>query len=224
LRPDHLAEGEIMLKPAEPIAGWRRNLAVAADAFLLSGAAGLLVLGALALLFDQPSVWSEVLSQLVLVGSAVGGTAGAWRLHGHPLTRARWSGVVLCVAAGAVVVLPAFFALLLLGRFIGSPIAEWEGPWGAVLVMSAVVIAFLALPVLDGVRDLAGRKGAPRVAGTRLCALAVVVAAVTITSLIGGGTAEVGIFMVPVSATSAAAIAALALFKGRRTRLRHPAT
>jgi len=211
-----------MLKPVEPIAGWRRNLAVAADAFLLSGAAGLLVLGALALLFDQPSVWSEVLSQLVLVGSAVGGTACAWRLHGHPLTRARWAGVVLGVAAGAVVVLPAFFALILLGRFIGFPLPESEGPWGAVLVLSVVVIAFLALPVVDGVRDLARHAGGLRVAVTRLGALVVVVAAITTTCLIGGETAEAGMFMVPVAATSAAAIAALALFDGRRARLRHP--
>jgi hypothetical protein len=181
------------------------------------------VLGALALLFKQPSVWSEVLSQLVLVGSAVGGAAGAWRLHGHPLTRARWAGVVLGVVVGAVVVVPAFFALILLGRFIGSPLPEREGPWGAVLVMSVVVVAFLALPVLDGVRDLARGTGAPLVAVTRLGALAVVVAAVSITVLIGGEISEAGMFMVPVSATSAAAIAALALFDGRRGRLRRPA-
>jgi hypothetical protein len=213
-----------MLKPVEPIAGWRRHLAVAADAFLLAGAAGLLGLGVLSLLFDHPSVWSEVLSQLVLVGSAVGGTAGAWRLHGHPLTRARRAAAVLGIAAGAVVVLPAFFALILLGRFIGSPLPEREGPWGAVLVLSVVVVAFLAVPVLDGLRDLARRTGVLRVAVTRLGALAVVVAAVIITILIGGETAEAGMFMVPVSATSAAAIAALALFDGRRARLRHPAT
>lgn len=211
-----------MLKPVEPVAGWRRDLAVAADAFLLAGAAGLLVLGALALLFDQPSVWSELLSQLVLVGSAVGGAAGAWRLHGHPLTRARWAGVVLGVVVGAVVVLPAFFALILLGRFIDVPLLEREGPWGAVLILSVAVVAFLALPVLDGVRDLARRTGAPRVAVTRLGALAVVVAAVSITVLIGGEIAEAGMFMVPVSATSAAAVAALVLFDRRRARLRHP--
>jgi hypothetical protein len=212
-----------MVKPVEPGAAWRRNHAAAADAFLLTGAAGLLMLGVLALFFDHSSVWSGVLSQLVLVGSAVGGTAGAWRLHGHPLTRVRWAGVVLCIAAGALVVLPPFFALILLGRIIRSPLPDQEGPWGAVLLVSLVVVAFLAPPVLDSLRDVARRSGELRVVVVRLSTLAIIVAAVTITSLIGGETAEAGMFMVPVSAASAAAIAVLAMVDGRRARVRHPA-
>lgn len=209
-----------MLKPVEPVAGWRRHYPAAADAFLLTGAAGLLLLGVLDLIFDQLSVWSELLSQVVLVGSAVGGTALAWRLHGHRLTGATWVGIVLCVAAGAVVVLPAFFALMMLGRLIPFPLPEREGPWGAVLLVSLVVVAFLALPIYQGVRDLARRSGRLAVAVVRLSALAVILAAVVITSRIGGDTAEAGIFMVPVSASSAAAIAGVAMFENWRASRR----
>jgi UDP-N-acetylmuramyl pentapeptide phosphotransferase/UDP-N-acetylglucosamine-1-phosphate transferase len=131
--------------------------------------------------------------------------------------------VVLCIAAGALVVLPPFFALILLGRIIRSPLPDQEGPWGAVLLVSLVVVAFLAPPVLDSLRDVARRSGELRVVVVRLSTLAIIVAAVTITSLIGGETAEAGMFMVPVSAASAAAIAVLAMVDGRRARVRHPA-
>ena len=207
-----------MLKPVGHVTAWRHTYAAAADAFLLAGAGFLLLVGGLGLLFRQPSVWSEVLSQVALVGSVVAGTAIAWRLHGHRLTRRTWLGVVLGTIAGALVGGPAFFALFMLGRLIPFPMPDREGPWGSVLLVSVVVVVFLALPVYWGVRDLVTRSGSQRVVVVRLSALAVIVAAVVITVGIGGETAEAGLFMVPVSAASAVAVFGVALFGSRRPR------
>ena len=206
-----------MLKPVGHVTAWRHTYGAAADAFLLAGAGFLLLVGGLGLLFRQPSVWSEVLSQVALAGSVVG-TAVAWRLHGHRLTRPTWVGVVLGAIAGSLVAGPVFFALFMLGRLIPFPMPEEEGPWGSVIVVVVVVVAFLALPVYWGVRNLVRRSGHRRAAVVRLGALAVIVAAVVITVSIGGETAEAGLFMVPVSAASAVAVCGVALFGSWRAR------
>lgn len=209
-----------MLKPVGHVTAWRHTYGAAADAFLLAGAGFLLLVGGLGLLFRQPSVWSEVLSQVALAGSVVAGTAIAWRLHGHRLTRPTWVGVVLGAIAGSLVAGPAFFALFMLGRLIPFPMPDQEGPWGSVMVVVVVVVAFLALPVYWGVRDLVRRSGHRRAAVVRLGALAVIVAAVAITVSIGGETAEAGLFMVPVSAASAVAVWGVALFGRWRAQSR----
>jgi len=192
---------------------------VSADGFLLTGALFLLMEGLLMLLFHQPSLWSELLSQAVLVGSLVGGTVLAWTLHGNSLKGSSWVGMTLGIIAGAVVGVPAFFALFMLGRFIPNPFPRDEGPWGSILVLAVAVIAFLALPIYQGIRDLAHRTGVP-VAAARLGSFVIIATVIVITSLIGGDTAETGVFMVPVSAASAAAIAGVAWFEKWRARSR----
>jgi hypothetical protein len=203
-----------------PVTTRGRYYFVSVDAFLLTGAMFLLPSGLLALLFHQPSIWSELLSQAVLIGSLVGGTVLAWRLHGHALKGASLVGMTLGIVAGAVVGIPAVFALFMLGRFIPSPFPRDEGPWGLILVLAAALIAFLALPIYQGIRDLAHRTGSVPVAAARLGAFVIIATVIVITSRIGGDTAEAGIFMVPVSAASAAAIAGVAWFEKWRARSR----
>lgn len=210
-----------MLKLAgRPMTTKERYYFVSADGFLLTGALFLLMEGLLMLLFHQPSLWSELLSQAVLVGSLVGGTVLAWTLHGNSMKRSSWVGMTLGIIAGAVVGIPAFFALIMLGRFIPNPFPMDEGPWGAILVLAAAVIAFLALPIYQGIRDLARRTGSVPVAAARLGAFVIIATVIVITSRIGGDTAETGIFMVPVSAASAAAIAGVAWFEKWRAQSR----
>ena len=202
-----------------PVATRGRYYFVSVDAFLLTGAMFLLPSGLLGLLFNEPSIWSQLLSQVVLIGSLAGGTVLAWKLHGHVLKGATLVGMTLGIVAGAVVGIPAFFALFMLGRFIPNPFPREEGPWGAILVLAVAVIAFLALPIYQGIRDLAHRTGVP-VAAARLGSFVIIATVIVITSLIGGDTAETGVFMVPVSAASAAAIAGVAWFEKWRTRSR----
>ena len=208
-----------MLKLAGRPMTTKERYFVSADGFLLTGALFLLMEGLLMLLFHQPSLWSELLSQAVLVGSLVGGTVLAWTLHGNSMKRSSWVGMTLGIIAGAVVGVPAFFALFMLGRFIPNPFPRDEGPWGSILVLAVAVIAFLALPIYQGIRDLAHRTGVP-VAAARLGSFVIIATVIVITSLIGGDTAETGVFMVPVSAASAAAIAGVAWFEKWRTRSR----
>ncbi|HEY3409317.1 MAG TPA: hypothetical protein VGK53_14190 [Propionicimonas sp.] len=189
---------------------WRRNHVAAVDAFLLTGAAGVLLLVLLSLFFVEPSVWSEVLSQLVLVGSVLGGTALAWRLHGHRLTRATWVSLVLCAIGGAIVAVPVFLALVTLGRLVPLPADYPEGPWGAVLIVTLVVVAFLAGPVVGSIREFGSGSAGRTIAGLRLGALAVIIAVIIVTISIGGELAEAAMFMAPVAAASAAAIVGVA--------------
>lgn len=208
-----------MVKHDEQGTTWRRNHVAAVDAFLLTGAAGVLLLVLLGLLFVEPSVWSEVLSQLVLVGSVLGGTALAWRLHGHRLTRATWASLVLCAVGGALVAVPVFLALAALGRLVPVPAGLREGPWGAVLIVTLAVVAFLAVPVLDSVREFGRGSVGRKMAGLRLGALVVIIAVIIGTVSMGGEMAEAAIFMAPVAAASAGAIIGLAAVN--RWRVRH---
>jgi hypothetical protein len=204
---------------------WRRSHVAAVDAFLLTGATGVLLLVLLSVFFVEPSVWSEVLSQLVLVGSVLAGTALAWRLHGHRLTRATWVSLVLCAVGGATVAVPVFLALVTLGRLVPLPPGFQEGPWGAVLIVTLVVVAFLAVPVVDSIREIGSGSAGRKIAGLRLGALVVVIAVIIVTVSIGGELAEAAMFMAPVAAASAAAIVGVAAFDKRRARHNsaHPA-
>ena len=207
-----------MLRLDEQGTTWRRIHVAAVDAFLLTGAAGVLLLVLLSLFFVEPSVWSEVLSQLVLVGSVLGGTALAWRLHGHRLTRVTWVSVVLCAVGGAIVAVPVFLALVTLGRLVPLPADLQEGPWGAVLIVTLVVVAFLAVPVVNSIRKFGSRSAGRELAGLRLGALVVIIAVIIVTVSIGGELAEAAMFMAPVAAASATAIVGVAAIDKRRAR------
>lgn len=193
---------------------WQSDHVVSADAFLITGVLFLLTMGLLALLFREASLWSEILSQAVLVASLVAGTLIAWTLHGNSLRGAGWLTMAVGIVAGAVVGSLAFFALFMLGRFVPVPSAWREGPWGSVLLLAVAVIAFLALPVYRAVHDLVRHSGSSAIAVVRLASLVVIVTVIGISVGFGGDVAEVGIFMVAVSAASAVAVV-LAAWSGR---------
>lgn len=209
-----------MSRVVSPVNRWDRYF-TSADAFLLSGALLFLLLGVSEPVFSEPSIAAQVFSQVMFVGSVVAGVVLAWVLHGHQLRGSTWIGMLIGALVGGVLLVPAFFALFTLGQFVPNPFPE-EGPWGAVLLLLAVVIAFLALPTYQAMRDLVTRTGDLRVAGVRLGALAVIVAAVVVTIVIGGETAEAGIFMVPVAAAGAVSVGGIAWFEGWRSRRQQP--
>ena len=128
-----------------PVATRGDRYDTSADGFLLTGVLFLLLMGLLGLAFREPSAWSAVLGQVAMIGSVIGGTVAAWTLHRHPLHRATWIGMLLGTLVGALLVVPAVFALFLLGQFVPTPFPEEEGPWGAVILLTVVVVAFLAL-------------------------------------------------------------------------------
>ncbi len=205
-----------MSRVGNQVARWDRYF-TSADAFLLSGALFLLLLGVMGLVFTEPSIASQVFSLVTFVGSVVAGVVLAWVLHGHQLRGRTWIGMLIGAVAGGVLLVPAFFALFTLAQFVPSPFPQ-EGPWGAVLLLLAVVIVFLALPTYHAVRDLLTRTGDLRVAGVRLGTLAGIVAAVVVTTVIGGETAEAGIFMVPVAAAGAVSVTSISGFEAWRSR------
>ena len=199
-----------------PVATRGDRYDTSADGFLLTGVLFLLLMGLLGLAFREPSAWSAVLGQVAMIGSVIGGTVAAWTLHRHPLHRATWIGMLLGTLVGALLVVPAVFALFLLGQFVPTPFPEEEGPWGAVILLTVVVAAFLALSLFRAVRDLVTRSRDAGIAAVRLGALAVILAAVWVSTQLGGESAEAGIFMVPVAAGSAAAIAGIGWFEKKR--------
>jgi hypothetical protein len=200
-------------KVDRPVARRARYL-MSVDAFLLSGALFMVALGLTAFGFPEPSVWSQLASQLVLVGSVLAGAVLAWTLHGHPLRATTWLGLVAGTILGAAVAVPVFLALLQLGRLLQLPFPDQEGPWAAIALVTVVVVAYLAVAAIGAVRDLANRTGSSRIAVVRLGALVVMLATVVITLLIGGETAEAGLFMVPVAGAGAVAVIVMAWFEG----------
>lgn len=214
-----------MLKPAtRRRTAWQSDLVVSADAFLITGVLFLLTMGMLALVFREASILSEILSQVVLLASLVAGALIAWTMHGNALKGASWLTMALSLVVGAGAGTLAFFALFMLGHLVTIAVPGREGPWGSVLLLVIAVIAFLAVPVYRAVRDLVRRSGSRVIALVRLAALVTVVTFVAISMGFEGEGAEVGIFMVPVAAASAAAVllAAWATRWRARQRLARP--
>lgn len=153
------------------------------------------------------------------------GAAFAWRAHGRTVSRS----VVLGMVAGAIVGTPLAvavfgFAAMLLSRVpLGS---RDDPPWLALGLLVAVVIAFLAAPVVHAIRDLSGPKLDARLDWLRLGALGIVVAiagvALPVIGAAGDGEiAEAGIFMVPFAAAAVFAVLGADLaerLKGRKTK------
>lgn len=218
-----LGQGGAMLTSTDRPAALRgATYRTSADAFLLGGVVFLLFTGVLVGLVERPSVWSELASQAGMLAALVGGVALAWRLHGRPLTGRAWAGVLLGSVAAGLVTPPVFVALFMLGRFVPLRLPGPEGPWGSILLLVVAAIAFLAVPVHEAVRNLAGRTGDLRVAAVRLSCVLTIMVAVAVTASLGGDAAEVGIFMVPVAAASALAVGG-AIWFDRWVAGRHPA-
>ena len=191
---------------------------LAADAFLAAALIFLVVIGvqeSLAYLLAggdtgtwTPPVWLEALGALGMPLAVIGGPVIAWRLYGRHLG---WRDLVADVvgsllggAAFGIVFMVVFF----LTRLIPIPVPE-EGPWGMVVIATLAVVAFLAKPVIVAVRDLAGAKEHARRHALRLGVVVLGLAAVIVSVVIGGETAELGMFLLLPAVPAAVAVLAM---------------
>lgn len=71
---------------------------------------------------------------------------------------------------------------------------DTEGPWLLVIVAALAAVAFLAKPVATAVRDLAGPREHPRRHVLRLAIVALALVAIVVSIVIGGESAELGLF------------------------------
>ncbi|GAA3798677.1 hypothetical protein [Cellulomonas soli] len=210
----------------------RQRLRMCADAFLLAGLLFVLTQGALALLatalgLDEgaPPDWIGLLSPLLAVAAVVAGAVGSWRLHGRPLSRPAWAGLALGAVLGGPLASAGFMAVAGLSQLVPWPgPRRSEGPWVAVGLLTLVVVAFLALPVVDAVRDLAGARTSVLADRVRLAALLLTLAVVAVTTAIGVArgdeTGEVGVFLVLVAVPAATAVLGADLVLTSRARRR----
>lgn len=187
---------------------------VSVDAFLYGCAAMLALLAVdeltLSALFSGTAPehlpeWTQILGPIVLFGSFVIGALSALLVHGRSLRKGRtWLGMLLGLVGGVAVLAIGYFAL----RLIPTPFAEDSGPWGLVIGVVVLVLAFVVPGLVSAVRDLVGRRAQQRVDWLRLAATAVALAIVVASLVIGGETAEAGLFAV-LFAGGPAAFAAL---------------
>ena len=197
----------------------RERYPLAADAFLYAAMIFLVVMLAqegIAYLLSggdvgtwTAPVWLQAVGALGMPLAVVGGPLLAWRVYGRHLGgRELLAAVVGAVLGGAVFGI-AFFALVFLTRLVPSPVPEEEGPWGMVIVTAVAVVAFLAKPVVVAVRDLAGSKEHARRHGLRLAVVALGLIAVIASVLVGGETAELGMFLLLPAVPAAVAATAM---------------
>ncbi|MGN8244737.1 hypothetical protein ACTHAM_001842 [Cellulomonas soli] len=210
-------------------ATWRRLLRLCVDAFLLTGLLFVLTQGVLAALaaavgFDEgdPPVWLGLLSPLLAVAAVVGGAVSAWLLHGRTLSWPVWLGMALGAVLGAPLVSAAFMAVAGLSQLVPWRSRESEGPWFLVALVTLAVVAFLAVPVVDAVRDLTGARETVVADRVRLVALLLTVLVVAITTAIGVSrsdeTGEVGLFLVLVAVPAATSVVGADLVLRSRAR------
>lgn len=198
-----------------------KRLLLAADAFLFAaafsilGSVVLIVVNELTGALNQ-DVTEATFSALAIQGGSLllslaavgGGAVLAWRLHGRALT----APVVVFMVFGILIGTPAAFALFGGLAFLMSRIPMGDGPpWIAIGVLAAAVIALLAAPMVDAIKDARGPRVHPRLDILRWMALAVVVAVGVIAlpllgAIQGSEMGEAGLFMVPFSLAGALAV------------------
>lgn len=214
-----------MLRPKDrPMTAGRERYMLACDAFLVSGALWMALVGALAMSFSEPTTTSELLNQIAILVVLVGGALVAWVMHGHGVRPRSLVGLLLGLIAGAVVCGIGFGLLWGASRFLIDPVLRAvapdaaEGPWGLVVLVVIAGIAFLAVPVLSAVRDLIARPDRRQVtiAAVRITLLALIMAAIVATVFAGDEAGEVGIFMVPIALASGAGAWGMAFLEDRR--------
>ncbi len=204
------------------------RLMLCADAFLFSGALFMLTEGLMGIVvaLTGPAVripeWLEFAGIFLMLGSLVAGAVTAWRVHGRAWQRNSWIGLLVGVVAGGAAMDLLIMAIAAFGRFIPSPVPD-EGPWGLVIVMVIAVLAFLAVPLVDAIRDLVpGRRSHVRIDALRLGAFAVIVALIAGTVAVGfqqeSELGEAGLFMVLLAAPAAVAVLVMDLFEGWRSK------
>ncbi|KRE60952.1 hypothetical protein ASG78_11330 [Nostocoides sp. Soil756] len=207
-----------------PVVTGRERHPLAADAFLSAALIFLVAVVAVVAVVAQegiphllaagepatwtPPVWLEAIGALGVPLAAGGGPLLAWRVHGRHLGRRELVAAVVGTMRGGAVFGVAFFALFFLTRLVPGPAARNEGPWAMGIVAALGVVAFLARPVVAAVRDLAGPRAHPRRHGLRLGVVVLGLAAAGAGVLVGGETAELGMFLLlPAVPAAVAAIA-----------------
>lgn len=197
------------------------RLLFAADAFLF--AAAFTILGSLVLIglnsltgaLDQDTTQATAAALAIQGGSlllsllaAGGGAVLAWRLHGRALTWQVSAAMVVGVVVGTPIAFAAFGGFMFLTSRI--PLRAEGPPWIAIGALATLVVALLAMPVVDTVRDTRGPRTHLRLDSLRLIALAVVVAIAVVALPVAGAIAgnelgEAGLFMLPFSLAGALA-------------------
>ncbi|PKW26398.1 hypothetical protein [Phycicoccus duodecadis] len=202
-----------------PLVTGRERYPLAADAFL--GAALIFLVAVVAqegiaylLAAGEPAtwtppVWLEAIGALGMPLAVVGGPLLAWRVHGRHLGWRELVAAVVGAMLGGAVFGVAFLLLFFLTRLVPGPAARDEGPWAMVIVAALGVVAFLCRPVIVAVRDLAGPRAHPRRHGLRLVVVVLGLAAVVAGVMVGGETAELGMFMLLPAVPAAVAATAM---------------
>lgn len=209
-----------------PVVRSSERYPLAADAFLYAAMIVLLVMGlqeGIASLLSggemgtwTPPVWLEAIGALGMPLAVIGGPLLGWRIYDrHFGWRETVAAVVGCVLGGAVFGI-VFFALFFLTRLVRGPSPEEAGPWGLVIVAAVAVVAFLAEPVIVAVRDLAGVQEHARRHGLRLVVVVLGLIAVIAGMLVGGETAELGLFLLLPAVPAAVAAIAMDWWQVRR--------
>ena len=201
---------------------------LAADAFLAAALIFLVVIGVQELLAYvlaggemaswTPPVWLEAVGMLGMPLALIGGPVLAWRLYDRHLG---WRDLVAAIVGGVVgsaVLSMAFMLLFLVLRLLPTPWRNEDAPWDLVIVASIAAIAFLAKPVIVAARDLAGAREHPRRHALRLGVLALALAGIVVSVLIGGETAELGMFLALPAVPAAMAAVAMDWWRAQQHR------
>jgi hypothetical protein len=226
---DGCAEVLTMTTTSErPVVESRARHHLAADAFLYAAFIVLVGFGLQELLWylisggDSsvvvPPVWLQLIGALAMPVAVIGGPLLAWWVHGRRFGwRELLAGGVGAVVGGALLS-AAFAVLFVVLRLIPSFYPRDDGPWDVVVIATVAVVAFLAQPVIAAVRDLAGAKRHPVRDGLRLGILAIGLAAVVVSVMAGGESAELGLFLALPAAPAACAAVAADMWQSRHNR------
>lgn len=199
------------------------RILLAADAFLLAGTLDLLLTAAFALVIaladvnmenaasSLGAVWGSVISVSASVVLLTGGAVAAWLLHRRTFDLAS----TLSLLAGAVGGLAVSMSLLVSGArlFRMLRLGPRQGPpWAGIIFLALLTVAFLAIPLIDAVRDLRARRRHVLLDWLRLVGLAVLAALALVVlpwlgAAQGSEMGEAAVFMVPFAAAAAIGVA-----------------
>lgn len=206
----------------------RERHGLAADAFLAAALIFLVVIGVQELLAYllaggdmeswTPPVWLEVVGALGMPLALVGGPLLAWRLYGRHIERRDLVAAVVGGVVGSALTSMAFMVVFFVLRLLPTPWRNEDAPWDIVIVASIAAIAFLARPVIVAVRDLAGPREHPRRHALRLGVLALALAGIAVSVVIGGETAELGMFLALPAVPAAMAVLAMDWWREQQHR------
>jgi len=219
---------EVTVNPTRPAVGSRVRHHLAADAFLYAAFICLVAIGVQELLgslisggelesLTAPPMWLGLIGALAMPVAVIGGPLLAWRVYGREFGWRELLAAVIGAVAGGAVVAAGFMVLFFIMRLLPSFSPRDEGPWGLVVVATVAVVAFLARPVVAAVRDLVGTRRHPVRDWLRLGALAIGLAAVVVSVVAGGESAELGLFLALPAAAAACAALAMDLSRSRQS-------